>query len=208
MKRISTEAYQALRDTIPVVIWNKRPYEAFLRTALRDHPELIAGVNFSETKRQVADALVDRLVAAEGRYQSVTLQFMLELASMRRFPNLEQIKDPGDRALRLSEAEAAVENLRSLTAAYSEQSAEAEKAEHERRAQAVQAAALRRFSDDLEDLRVRFIGLQSEEHVAKRGYAFEKLLADLFVLYDLEPRIAYRLDLEQIDGSFSFDTDD
>lgn len=42
MKKISPSAYQALRDAIPAIIWNKRPFETFLRTALREHGELLA----------------------------------------------------------------------------------------------------------------------------------------------------------------------
>jgi hypothetical protein len=41
-KRISPNAYQALRETLPVVFHYKRPYRAYLRAALRDHPELLA----------------------------------------------------------------------------------------------------------------------------------------------------------------------
>lgn len=75
-------------------------------------------------------------------------------------------------------------------------------------AHAAQAAALRRFNDDLESLKSKFIGLQTETDIHPRGYAFESLLADIFLLYDLEPRLAYTTPGEQIDGSFTFDTDD
>jgi len=34
-KRISPNAYQALREALPVVFHYKRPYESFLRSALR-----------------------------------------------------------------------------------------------------------------------------------------------------------------------------
>ncbi len=41
-----------------------------------------------------------------------------------------------------------------------------------------------------------------------RGKAFEGFLNQLFGLFDLNPRAAYSLEREQIDGAFSFDTDD
>jgi hypothetical protein len=208
VKKISAAAYQALRDAIPVITWNKRPFETFLKTVLRDHSELLAGLNFAEPKRAVADTLVDRLVADERRYRDVTLRLMLEISSMNRFPNLEQLKDPEDRKLRIGEAEAAVGLLRYIIKDYSADMAEAEKQQAAIHVRVAQAAALRRFNDDLEALRSRFLGLQSDRDVRGRGYKFESLLADLFALYDLEPRLAYKLDLEQIDGSFTFDTDD
>jgi len=208
MQRISTAAYQALRAALPVVTWNKRPFETFLRTALRDQPGLLVGLNFSDTKRNVADQLIDTLTTHEDKYQDVTLQLMLEVASMDKFPNLEQIKDDADRQLRIQEAKDAVAHLRSVTALYSGQVAEAERFEAARKAAAAQAEAVRRFSDDIADLKQRFLVLQNEGDTHKRGYALESLLADLFLLYDLEPRLAYNIALEQIDGSFSFDTDD
>jgi hypothetical protein len=208
VKKISPAAYLALRDAIPAIVWNKRPFETFLRTALRDHSELLAGLNFTDTKRAVADVLVDRLITDEHKYRDVTLRLMLEIIKLKRFPNLEQIKDPEDRKLRIAEAEAAVGLLSYVIEDYEADFAEAEQLTAAIHANAVQAAALRRFNDDLESLKTKFVGLQKETDVHRRGYAFESLLADLFLLYDLEPRLAYTIPLEQIDGSFTFDTDD
>jgi hypothetical protein len=50
-KRISPGAYQALREALPVVFFYKRPFESYLRMALRDHPELLAGLNFKKFAR-------------------------------------------------------------------------------------------------------------------------------------------------------------
>jgi hypothetical protein len=208
LKKISASAYQGLRDAIPVITWNKRPFETFLRTALRDHGELLIGLNFQDPKRIVADELVDRLIANENKYRDVTLRLMLEISSMTRFPNLEQLKDPEDRKLRLAEAEAAVGLLRYIIKDYANDIAEEEKQKAANQARTAQDAALRRFSDDLSALKNKFLDLQSETDTHARGYAFESLLADLFLLYDLSPRLAYTLDLEQIDGSFTFNTDD
>ena len=54
-KRISTEAYQALRDALAVVTWFRRAFESLVTTSLRDNPELVAGLNFSsDTKTRLA----------------------------------------------------------------------------------------------------------------------------------------------------------
>lgn len=39
----------------PCSTWHKRPFETLLRTALSDAPDLLAGLNFQEPKRVVAD---------------------------------------------------------------------------------------------------------------------------------------------------------
>src|SRR5258708_3792708 len=116
-KRIAPAAYQALRDALPVVFWFKRPFESFVRTALRDNPELRSGLNFGEPKRIVADQLVQRLVANEGKYREVIIQFMVEIASMRRFPDLE--KHENAKQL-IEEAEKAVAELGRWTEQYQE----------------------------------------------------------------------------------------
>ena len=82
MKRITAEAYQALREAIAVIVWNKRPFESYLRAALRDHPELLVELPFSQPKRLVADLLVDRLISDESTYQQVTLDLMRSIKAV------------------------------------------------------------------------------------------------------------------------------
>ena len=40
----------------------------------------------------------------------------------------------------------------------------------------------------------------------ERGRRLERLLTEFFRLFDVEPRLSYSIDLEQIDGSLNFDT--
>lgn len=206
-KRISTEAYQALRDALAVVTWYKRQFQTLVTTSLRDSPELVAGLNFSDTKRNVTDELVRPLVSQETRYQGVAIRFMLEIASMTRFPDVEQLPEP-DRATRLADAQGAVRRLHEVTKQFSGWQQEQERLQAEREANKAQADALRRFEDDVASIKERFLQLQTATEPQKRGYAFESLLSDLFKLFDMEPRLAYRTETEQIDGSLSFDTDD
>jgi len=207
MKRISTEAYQALRDALAVVTWFKRPFQTFLRTALRDHPELVARLDFSDTKRNVADELVARLVEYEDRYRDVTIRLMLEIAAMTRFPDIENLAEP-DRAARLEEARDAATRLKMLTEQFAGRLAEQEREHAKREANRAQAAALSQFEDDVAALKARFLALQPATDARRRGYEFEALLSDMFKIFDMEPRLGYATETEQIDGSLSFDTDD
>jgi hypothetical protein len=138
IKRIAPGAYQALREALPVVFFYKRPYENYLRLALRDHPELLAGLNFRDLKRHVADELVDRLAQREHRYQPVTLQLMTEVASMERFPDLER---QDDAEVRIAEARKAVAELRRWTDRYASAISEQERVAAERAAATQQADA-------------------------------------------------------------------
>jgi hypothetical protein len=208
MKRISSDAYQALGDALSSIFWFKRPFQSYLRAALRDSPELLAGLNFDEPKRMVSDALVGRLVSDETRYKELTLALMLEVSSMTSFPDVEQIKDEADRRLRLDAARRSVARLKDLTADYAKDLSEKERLLAETSAQRAQDEARKRFSDELDQLRRRFGTLQDDADHQRRGRDLEALLTDLFVLFDMQPRLSYVLETEQIDGSLTFDTDD
>jgi hypothetical protein len=57
----------------------------------------------------------------------------------------------------------------------------------------------------LSDLRARFYSLAADQDRQAAGLALERLLNDLFQLFDLEPRQPFRVTGEQIDGSFLLD---
>jgi hypothetical protein len=208
MKRMSAQAYEALRDALPTITWNKKPFESFLRTALRDRPELLAGLDFGVSKRETADALVSRLISDEATYQTTTIALMVEISAMTQFPNIERIAEPSDRALRLQQAQETVGRLRTLVAPYRDLVDAGARSAAAKDAYAAQQAGIKRFSDEIGALRTRYIELHGSSDPHQRGTAFELLLADLFLLFDMEPRLSYSLPREQIDGSLSFDTDD
>lgn len=71
------------------------------------------------------------------------------------------------------------------------------------------AAAAKDRRARLGELQERFLAMhrlvpQTVADRQRRGYEFERLLADLFRLHDLEYRPAYKISGEQIDGSFHF----
>jgi hypothetical protein len=104
-KRIAPGAYDALVDALALVFWNKPPFERFVRLSLRDHPELLAGVDFQGPKRQAASDVVMRMAAEESKYQSSVLDLMMSVAAMSDFPNLRTQADGA--ALLVSAQEAA-----------------------------------------------------------------------------------------------------
>jgi hypothetical protein len=194
-----------LADALTAVFWNKRPFERYLRGMLENHSELLARLNFStDTKRETSGHLVDLLRANEPRYRDVTVRLMLDIAEMKRFPNLERQEDSADK---LAVAEAAVAELREWT----EQQREAIREQEEHAAAIAQSAQraqqARLFNQDHETLRQRFFEMHDAADPHQRGRDFEGFINELFALYDLEPRAAYVLEHEQIDGAFSFDTD-
>ena len=205
VQRVDPLAYNALAHALAVVYWYKNPLARFLRAALRDVPEILGQLDLGAPKRETAGRLVELLMADEVRYQEVTIALMLTVAEMETFPDLAKHED-ADRLI--AQAQAAVAEVRRWTERHQEiRDAHVEYA----RNIAVEAEAGKRnrsFSDALGALRVQFLGLSGMSDAHARGRALESFLNELFQLFDLDPRAAYSLEHEQIDGALSFDTDD
>lgn len=208
MTRISTASYENLREALSVVTWYKRSFERLVKGLLRSQHELLAQLSFSGTKRETANMVVDILMSDERRYSDLTLEIMGELASMERFPDFDRLEDK-DRLKRQREAERAVTNLKASlkkeSPARDEAAAKRQKIDEYRKESQQQAS----FKANLDSLKKSYLALtQQQEHPQERGLALEKLLNDLFALFDLEPRLAYSSNVDQVDGSFRLDTDD
>ena len=208
MTRISTTSYENLREALSVVTWYKKSFERLVKGLLRSQPELLARLSFSGTKRETANMVVDILMSDERRYSDLTLEIMGELASMERFPDFDRLEDK-DRLKRQREAERAVTNLKASlkkeSSARDEAAAKRQKIDEYRKESQQQAS----FKANLDSLKKSYLVLtQQQEHPQERGLALEKLLNDLFALFDLEPRLAYSSNVDQVDGSFRLDTDD
>jgi hypothetical protein len=204
-KRIAPGAYDALVDALAAVFWNKQPFERFVRLSLRDHPEVLAGIDFGGVKRQAASDLVMRLASNEPKYQPVALELMLAVADIDDFPNLRSQADGTELVTR---ARTCVAILRRWTAQYGELADARERLAAQQRAEEERTAARRSLSALLLELKAEFLGMHAESDPQERGRRLEPFLNRLFALFDLTPRSSFRLVDEQLDGAFTFSTDD
>jgi restriction endonuclease Mrr len=146
-----------------------------------------------------------QLASSEARYQAVTLGLMLEVAAMDDFPNLQQQADHKEL---VAAAHSAVAQLRKWTAKYGEIAEAQEKLRSDRDAEKAQNEQRRSVARVLNELEASFLTMHSESDHQRRGRMFEGLLNKLFFLFDLNPRKSFVLENEQIDGAFTFSTDD
>jgi hypothetical protein len=184
-KKIAPGAYQALSEALAVIYWNRRCFESFLRMALREHPELLVGLNFNDIKRINASQLVERLAANEPRYRQVTLALMVEVSEMETFTNLEQQEDA---RLLVPKAKAAVAELRHWTQKYKQDIEARSRFEAKLTAVRKKVERSQAFSRSLQDLKARFVTMHGAEDVHQRGRDLERFLYELFSLYDFNPR--------------------
>lgn len=205
-KKLSERAWHALADALSTFEWYKRPFETMIRARFAEAPELLATLNFSDTKRQVVDDLIAGLRRTESRYQALVLDVLVSLRDAdSSFPNLARLRDGHER---VAAAQDALHRVEQVTEACSELRAQQERLNKEREANRCAAEATRTHTLKLEELHSEFLEMHSSADPQGRGIQFEQFLNRLFALWDLEPRAAYRLDFEQVDGAFTFRTDD
>lgn len=162
----------------------------------------------SAPKHETADTIVDLLEHDESRYSDLTLEIMGQLAAMDRFPDFDRLGNE-DRIERQRTAEQAVTDLKSALEKESSAKAGAEAARQEIKKYREDSRRAASFNAELDRLKESYLLLtQQQDHPQERGLALEKLLNALFALFDLEPRLAYSSDVDQVDDSFRLDTDD
>lgn len=71
-----------------------------------------------------------------------------------------------------------------------------------------QVDALNRVKQSIETLKKDFYNLLKTTDNQARGYALEKLLNELFVLYDMDSKSSFKIKGEQIDGAFTFNNEE
>jgi hypothetical protein len=205
-QRIAPQVYPALADALAVIYWRKWHLRRFLQAELASVPELLAGIDWmGQPKRVSVGQLVDRLIASEQRLPDVTAGLMVTVFGFDDFSHLLREEDGAAKA---AEARAAVAQLRRFAGRHAVLIAEREAAARRRADAASAAVAHRELAGQLTALKQRLWALEGEQDPRHRGLQLERLLFDLLALFDLEPRGPFVLTGEQIDGAFSFDTDD
>jgi hypothetical protein len=199
-KRVSQSALWTLQEALASIYWYKPDFESFVR-ATAPCPEILVRLNFSEPKRRVASELVTYLAADQDRYLDVLLNLMGEVAAFENFAHLARLDDG---AAKVAQAREAVANLRQQYEGHATIRAEREAAEQRRLNARRSGARLEADRARLEDLHGGATLLLTGD-AQGRGYELEKLLRDLFDLFDLDPKASFKIKGEQIDGAFTFD---
>lgn len=203
-KRLSPAAIPALKEALCAVYWYKADLRSFLQQCLSS-PAILATLNWESYKRQVVSDLVDYLVRDQEKYLGDITRLCNEVCGITTFEHLQQLDGGAQKAER---ARAAVTQLKTLVTPHQEARKEADElAERQRRA-AEKLRTNAAVRQRLEDIRNRYMALVVSSNVQGRGFELERVMYDLFELFDLDPKASFRNVGEQIDGAFSFDGTD
>lgn len=203
VQRISPNALLAFKDALSAAFWAKKDLLAWLQSAVPER-RLLDEIDWlgPAYKRDSVALFVDRLAADQARHGELLVRLMADVAAMEDFPQLAWTDD----AERLTkDAEEAVARLKQYMKPYETQLVE-QQAARERIEQArADAESQRATTDALDRLKTQFFELHAMGNAQARGFLFESFLRELFDVFDLAPRGAFRIEGEQIDGGFTLD---
>ena len=203
-KKIAPAAIQVLKEALIHIYWYKSELRSFLSYTLSDST-ILSRLNWEDYKRNIVATLIDFLAINEDVYQRDIIHLMDEVSRINDFSHLSRLEDGAEKE---KVARNAVNALKKQI--YTNQKIREEERESEKRREEAHERMLRvnEVKSKLEGINIDFLGLLTEENSQKRGYKLEKVIKELFILFDLDPRASFRITGEQVDGAFSFDGTD
>jgi hypothetical protein len=203
-KAINPQAIVALKDALSTIYWYKSDLRSFLTSILGDSPILVR-INWEDYKRNIVQQVIDQMTRHPDRYRQELINLMVATASMDNFAHLEHIDDGKQKA---ADAKRAVGALRHYTQGHEFISTERKIAEERREAHLLRLQQTSAVQARLSDLCAEYGRLMTTSDKQARGYTLEKMLKQIFDLFDLDPKASFRIVGEQIDGSFVFENTD
>jgi hypothetical protein len=202
-KKLAPAAVHCLKEALTHAYWYKSDLRSFLTSSLSD-PSLLSRLNWNQYKVGIVSDLVDFMIRNEVEYQGELLRLMSDVSAIKDFSHLERLEDGRAKS---TKAMKAVDALRKQVASHEELAKHQQEADARReqaRARRMKEEGFRSKLEEVKSEYYRLLGLPP----AKRGYALEKLMYSLFELFDLDPKVSFKILGEQIDGSFSFEGTD
>lgn len=205
VQKISAQALIALKDALANVYWRKKELRQFIELTM-ENPYIVSTIDWQENpKYESVSQLIDRMAARQDLYQNDLLKLLQETSNINDFSHLKYWDEKGDLTKRAKEA---VAKLRAQTKGYFDTMQELNKAAEKRIENIEKVKQTISFAEKLDELKNQFFTIASGDNAQQRGFKLEKLLNELFHLFDLFPKAAFKITGEQIDGSFTFDNDD
>ena len=203
-KRIASAAIVALKEALTNLYWYKSDLRSFLASTLAN-PAILGGLNWSDYKRNIVSTVVDFMTRHEEQYQSDLVRLMSEVSRVSDFSHLERLEGGIEKA---ANARASVLALRKLIQGHDSLLDEQKKVEERRRETHERLLRNTAVRSRLEKLNQEYMPLLTDPDHRQRGYRLEKILRELFDIFDLDPRASFKIVGEQIDGAFTFEGTD
>lgn len=204
-QNISSQALIALKDALAKVYWKKTELRQFIELTI-DNSSIVSTINWKDNqKTESVSILIDRMVARKDIYLTDLLRLLKETSNFNDFSHLKYWDENGELTKRAVEA---VAKLRNQTIGYFDALEDLARGEENRLNNLEKLKKTIDFSEKLEGLKKKFFEIAMEQSPQKRGYDFERILNELFNLFELKAKGPFKTLGEQIDGSFTFESQD
>lgn len=200
-KQLSPAGIVALKEALVAAYWFKDDLKTFLNHTL-SNPSIALKLDWSGYKRQVVSDLVDQLTHDNLEHIGDLTRLCYELCKMNSFNHLKSLDDA---ERKISRAREAMAQLRSLVEPQQDHDKEREEILHRQRVAAEKLKKSQAVRQKLLDIRNVYNSLLLSKEPQKRGFELERVMYDIFDLFDLDPKASFKLLGEQIDGAFSLD---
>jgi len=206
VKKISPLALQSLKEALTCVVYRKVDLRQFVEVTI-ENKAIVGTINWEGQKFESASLLIDRMAARLDIYENDLLLLFREVSNVDDFSHFTYWEQKGKVDL-TKKAKAAVEKLRKQTQGYFDILEEKEKGKERKQQFADKIKKSDSFQEKLSELNKKFLEIAIISDAQKRGFLLEKFLNELFHLFDLDPKGAFKIRGEQIDGAFTFENSD
>lgn len=203
-KRLSPAAIIALKEALCSIYWYKSDLRSFLSNCT-NNPAFIGSLNWDNYKRQIVSDLIDELTRDQEMHIGALTKLCYEVTSITTFIHLEQLDGGEQKARRAREA---VEQLKQLVEPHQDKVKDEQAAEKRRKERADKLKRNNAVREKLREINTQFMAIATGSNPQARGFDLERLMYDLFELFDLDPKASFKNTGEQIDGAFSLEGTD
>lgn len=204
-KIISPAAINALKDALTHIYWTKDDLKRFVYNTITNKA-IVNTIDWANLKKyESVSELIDRMCARKDYFQNDLIALFEQVINFNDFSHLKRWEDAD---LKIQRAKDAVEALRGQAKGYFELAEEKKKSEERKKVVQQKVQNTTALKTKLDELNQKFMEIATSSDAQKRGYGLEKLLNELFTLFDLDPKASFKITGEQIDGAFTFKDDD
>jgi len=203
-KIVAPAEINALIEALTKAYWYKAELRSFLTHTISD-PSILAKLNWEDYKRNIVSTLVNFLAKHQDTYQNDLLKLITEVTAISDFTHLERLDDGKEKA---KAARQSIEALRKLMGSFKDVLEEQKLQEQRRQAAYEKMLKMQGVQAKIEEIKREYYQLVSSTNPQARGFQLEKIMRELFNLFDLDPKASFKIMGEQIDGAFTFENID
>jgi hypothetical protein len=200
-KQLSPAGIMALKEALCSVYWYKSELRGFLQLCLST-PAILNNFNWENYKRQIASDVIDFLVANPNTHIGDLTKICYEICKITDFSHLKQLDDGSQK---VEKARSAVAQLKQLVEPHQDVKKEQDEVKKRQEQAANKLKENKAVRQKLEGIKNRYMALVSTDNAQGRGFELEKIMYELFELFDLDPKASFKNLGEQIDGAFSLE---